>query len=519
MLKSIRLTLQLWHAGILLLALASFGAALYYGTSRSRFKEADTELQGAAQVLAARFAGPPPRPWPAPPDGRPEVDAGRPPRAGGPPPRLDDRPPPRPRFDGDGPPDGPPPFDGGPPDRRGPPRGYVDLPPNIERRFGGGEEGGYYIVWTPQGDVRQSSQPPPDVVRPAAAPRTSGRPGPPVFRCRGALREVILTSPQGGQILVGRSIQREINELRQLAWLLASIGLAVMSVGLAGGWILSRQAVKPIAAMTDAARAISVTNLSRRIDVSGTRNELTQLATVLNATFDRLQAAFAQQVRFSADASHELRTPISVIHSQAELALSRERSSEEYRQTIEACLRAARRMKALADSLLILARADAGRLELANEPFDLRQTAEECLEMIRPLAEQKNIAIHADLQAAPIVGDRFRLAQVLTNLLTNAVHYNREGGNITLIVLGSDRETVVEVADTGSGISAEDRPHIFQRFYRGDKTRSRQSGGSGLGLAICKSIIEAHGGSISFESTPDQGTRFVVRLSRIRKIS
>jgi two-component system, OmpR family, sensor kinase len=537
MVRSIRWSLQAWHAVILVTALTCFGVALYAGTSRSRFKQVDTELDGAAQVIASHLRGPPPRLRPQPPP--PFDEQGPPPgppegrRGFGPRGRRGPDHPGAPGFDSargrpfdsaqgrpfeQGTPED---FDfdpqQGPPgyERRQGPRRDLQLPAHLMVRFGGADpDGGYFVVWSPEGNVLQSSLPTPAVPPPPALSEWQRpiRPGPPVLRQRGNFHEVLLTTPQGERVLVGRSINRELTELHQLAWLLVLSGAGVTAIGLAGGWLLSRQVVRPIHAMTTTARAISSSNLSQRIDVNGTRNELTELAGVLNATFDRLESAFAQQIRFTADASHELRTPLSIIHSQAELALSRERSAGEYRQTIEACLRAARRMKSLAEALLTLARADAGKLELKCESFDLRQTVEDCVQMIRPMADEKQVALTTDLQAAPVIADAFRLTQVITNLLSNAVHYNRPGGSVSVTVQSNDRGATFTVADTGVGIAEEDNRHLFDRFYRVDKARTRQAGGSGLGLAICKSIIDAHGGSITVHSTPGEGSTFTVHL-------
>ena len=536
MVRSIRWSLQLWHAAILVAALASFGVALYAGTSRARFKQVDTELDGAAQVIASRLRAPPPRQRPQPPpfaeDGPPPGPNGR--RGFGPRGRRGGFDPQGRPLDPQGRPLDPQgrgfdPAEGGarPDDfqfdpEQDPPPGYaprlprdLQLPAHLMARFGGADpDGGYFVVWSADAKVLQSSQPMPDVPAPGVIPAEQRplTPGPPVQRQRGNFREVLLTTPQGDRVLVGRSIDRELSELHQLAWLLILSGAGVTAIGLLGGWLLSRKVVQPIQAMTVTARAISASNLSHRIDVNGTRNELTDLALVLNATFDRLESAFAQQVRFTADASHELRTPLSIIHSQAELALSRDRSAEEYRQTIEACLRAARRMKSLAEALLTLARADAGTLELKPERFDLRQIVEDCVEMIRPLADEKQLAVTTDLRAAPVVADQLRITQIITNLLTNAVHYNRPGGTIHVTVRSDDRSATLSIADTGVGISEEDSQHVFERFYRVDPARSRQAGGSGLGLAICKSIIDAHGGSITVHSVPGEGSTFTVNL-------
>ena len=315
-------------------------------------------------------------------------------------------------------------------------------------------------------------------------------------------------------MLVGKSMLPDLAELHRSAWLLAGAGAAVLLLGLAGGWVLSLRAVRPIGAMTRAAQEISATNLSRRIDVAGTQSELGTLGAVLNDTFARLESAFEQQVRFTADASHELRTPLSVIHTHTQLALSRERSAQEYRKTIETCLRASDRMKGLVDSLLVLAKADAGRLSLDPISFDLQDIVHDCMTMIAPLAQEKNVTVDATLKEAELTADPTRVAQVVTNLLTNAIRYNHEGGRVQIAVASDEHDAILTITDTGVGIPAENQPHLFERFYRVDAARSREMGGSGLGLAICRSIVEAHGGSISFQSESGKGPAFTVRLPR-----
>jgi heavy metal sensor kinase len=304
----------------------------------------------------------------------------------------------------------------------------------------------------------------------------------------------------------------EETALRQLLWKLLGAGLGVMAVGLCGGWLLSKRVTRPIRAISETARAISASDLSRRIAVEEADSELGSLARTLNETFERLQTAFERQVRFTADASHELRTPLSIIHSHAELALTRDRTAAEYRQAIETCLRAAKRTKSLVDALLVLARADAGKLDLKCERFDLANAAEESVAMVAPRAQERNITVEADVRPVELEADRTRILQLLTNLLANAIQYNREAGRVVLTIDREGSETVVTVADTGVGIAAEDQPRVFERFFRADKARSREAGGSGLGLAICQSIVEAHRGSITFTSQPGRGTTFTVRL-------
>jgi two-component system OmpR family sensor kinase len=520
MFRSIRWTLQLWHAAILAMALASFGTALYLVVSRAQLSQVNAELERAARVLASGPPGPPP--------GEGGRGKRKPPWEKGGPPDA--------KFGLEGPePNGLP----GPP-RRGPggPRGPVPeewwarFPRTVLQRIGQDEQDQlYFIIWGMRGEVLQASSPslevpPPDpqdkgqniedsgvLHRPSSEDR-SGPPvvGDPEFRQRGMLREVILHGPFGVVVLVGKSMRSEEAALQQLRWRLLGAGIGVLAIGLCGGWLLSRRVTRPIRVISETARAISASDLSRRISVEEADSELGSLARTLNETFERLETAFARQVRFTADASHELRTPLSIIHSHAELALARDRTAPEYRQAMETCLRAAKRTKSLVDALLVLARADAGKLDLKCERFDLREAAEEALAMVTPRAQERNVAPETNLQPVELEADRTRILQLLTNLLANAIQYNREGGRVILTIGQEGTEVVLKVEDTGAGIAAEDQPRVFERFFRADKARSREAGGSGLGLAICQSIVEAHHGSISFTSRPGEGTTFVVRL-------
>jgi signal transduction histidine kinase len=239
---------------------------------------------------------------------------------------------------------------------------------------------------------------------------------------------------------------------------------------------------------------------------------LGRLAGVLNSTFARLEAAFAQQAQFTADASHDLRTPLAVIITEAQTALARERSAAEYRETLEGCLSTAQQMRRLTESLLELARFDAGQESMRREPFDLAQVARDCVELVRPLAARRGIKLDCELAAVQCQGDAERLSQVVTNLLTNAIQFNRDQGTIRVSLNANNSNAQLQVADTGEGIAAEDLPHIFERFYRADKSRSRAEGRNGLGLAICKAIVDAHGGSIGVTSQVGAGSTFTVKL-------
>lgn len=317
--------------------------------------------------------------------------------------------------------------------------------------------------------------------------------------------------PSGEFIEVGCSIAPELKELHRTALNLTLVGGLILLIGLVGGgWLVSR-AIKPIEDISATAVKISAGDLSQRINVAETESELGRLAAVLNSTFARLDSAFAQQKQFASDAAHELRTPVSVILTQTQTALNRERAAAEYRETIEACQRAAQRMRKLIRELLELARLDAGQEQMKRLRFDFAKTISDCIELTRPLAEEKGVKIHSELPPLEITGDSERLAQVVTNLLTNALQYNKSDGEVRLSLKSEGGLTVLTVTDTGQGIAAENLPRIFGRFFRADESRTG-SGNAGLGLAIAKAIVEAHGGTIEVASEAGTGTTFSVRL-------
>jgi two-component system OmpR family sensor kinase len=286
----------------------------------------------------------------------------------------------------------------------------------------------------------------------------------------------------------------------------------ILGVGLLIGWVVAARGIRPIKAISTTAAKISAGDLSQRINVAETESELGRLAAVLNSTFSRLEAAFAQQQQFTADAAHELRTPITVILTQTQTALSRERYATEYRETVEACQRSAQRMRRLTESLLELARLEAGQETMKRLRFDLAKVVIDCVEQMQPIAGQRNVSIATELAPVEITGDAERLAQLVTNLLVNAIQYTRPGGEVRVKLEAQPGLAALTVADTGLGISAEDLPHVFERFYRGDKSRTISNGNAGLGLALVKAMVEAHGGTIEVSSRENVGATFTVRL-------
>jgi heavy metal sensor kinase len=274
------------------------------------------------------------------------------------------------------------------------------------------------------------------------------------------------------------------------------------------------RALAPVTRISQAAAAMTAGDFAARIAVERTENELEQVALALNQAFDRLHLAVENERRFTADASHELRTPLATVSAEIEWALSRERSTEEYRRCLDTAQRAANRMRQVVERLLTLARADSAEMMLQRAPVGLAPVVSDALGIVQPLAEQRQISIDTHLDAATVVGDRDRLTDLVTNLCSNAIQYNKVGGQVSVEVWPEGNEACLRVRDTGNGISADDLPRIFDRFYRADKARTAHSGGAGLGLAIAKWIVEAHGGRITCHSTLGQGTEILVHLPR-----
>ncbi|MGB0144432.1 MAG: sensor histidine kinase, partial [Akkermansiaceae bacterium] len=279
------------------------------------------------------------------------------------------------------------------------------------------------------------------------------------------------------------------------------------------GWFLIGRSLKPIGKISGTAHRIASGDLSDRIPVRNAGSELGQLSGVLNETFERLERSFEHQVRFTADASHEMRTPISVILAKSQFALNRERSPEKYQECLRTCLESAQHMRSLTDTLLELSKVDSGEFILHTDEANLADLTREVMRMIEPLAEEKSVTIDCSLENMTLAYDEQKIRQALLNLLGNAVKYNRAGGTVEVTLKKKGREVLLSVADTGPGIAPENLLHLFERFYRVDRARKRESrGGTGLGLAITKAIVEGHGGSISVTSELGKGTEFEVCL-------
>jgi heavy metal sensor kinase len=302
-----------------------------------------------------------------------------------------------------------------------------------------------------------------------------------------------------------------LERFRLILWL--SAPMLLIGAGLGGYWI-SRRALAPVDRIAATADSISIRNLSDRLEVPNTSDELQRLSETLNRMLTRLDDSVQRMSQFTADASHELRAPVSLILTTAELAVQNRRTDSEYHSDLLQILAEAERTTRLIDSLLLLARADAGQAGLQLEPTNLWTSVSEALPQAHKLAAEKGIELVEYAPSSPIVvhGDSEALRRLSFILLDNAIKYTPEQGRVGVYLQAQGLHAELRVVDTGNGIAAADQEHIFDRFWRSDRVRSRGMGGAGLGLSIARWIVEQHQGSIQVESKPGQGSTFTVRI-------
>jgi heavy metal sensor kinase len=284
-----------------------------------------------------------------------------------------------------------------------------------------------------------------------------------------------------------------------------------------GGYWLSRRALAPVDALVRTARDISGANLNSRLPKLETGDELQRLSDTLNEMLARIEKAFLRVTEFTADASHELRTPVSLIRTEAELALRRSRGEAEYKDSLRHILLEAERTTGLIEQLLSLARADSGRETLDMQLVDLRVTLRSVAESWQQVASIRNLQFSPNIDSADsfVLGDETVLRRLVNILLDNAFKYTPSPGSVGLSLEHQGESIVIAIQDSGIGIAADEQDKIFERFYRVDKARSRAQGGAGLGLAIAQWIVTQHRGSIAVQSSPGSGSTFFIRLPMI----
>lgn len=308
--------------------------------------------------------------------------------------------------------------------------------------------------------------------------------------------------------------EEELARVRRAFYVAVPAALLLASLG---GYFLARKSLAPVLEMGERAAQINAESLSERLPVGNERSELGSLARTFNELLARLDVSFEQQRRFMADASHELRTPVAIVRGESEVALSKlARSSEEYRESLTILHDEGRRLTRIVEDLFTLARADAGEYKLAPVTFYLDETVAECARAVRSLAAQHGVSIrHGHGEEMPLRGDEALVRRMILNLLDNAIKYTNAGGEVRVELAREDSGYAMRITDTGGGVPEEARPHIFERFYRADKARSRNGGaggGAGLGLSIASWIAEAHGGRLTLERSDGSGSTFLVSL-------
>lgn len=314
-------------------------------------------------------------------------------------------------------------------------------------------------------------------------------------------------------IRVGTSLQPLDETLhRLLIILLVTMPLALMA-SIGGGWFLAGRALRPVGAITQAAQRIADGDLTQRLMVPKTSDEIGRLATMFNAMIGKLEASFKQVRQFTSDASHELRTPLTVLKGEAELALRRPRSVDDYRSVLESGLEEIDRMSRIVDELLFLSRADLGEVKMECQPVQLDLLLEDLKRQAEVLGHERDIKIITkSIEPATVMGDDMRLRELLLNLLDNAIKYSHAGTQVELSLIRHEQTVRIIISDQGIGMSIEEQTRVFNRFYRTDAARAHTKKGTGLGLAICKWIVEAHHGSIQVQSEPTKGSSFTVLL-------
>lgn len=317
-------------------------------------------------------------------------------------------------------------------------------------------------------------------------------------------------------VMAGTSLEGVDAALQRAGYILLILTPTVFILALMGNWLVVSRALRRVDQLTRTALDIQSSDLERRIHQGGPDDEIGRLAQAFDQMISRLDRSFQQVRQFSADASHELKTPLTAIRGEAEVALLREQSPDEYRATITSILESAERMSEVVESLLLLARADSGQALLRAEPVDLGELALAALERLETLARGHEVELAiGELEDVSVQGDALWLNQVVTNLLSNGVKYTPAGGRVTLSLRRAADEAVLEVRDSGIGIAPEHLARVFDRFYRVDHGRARSAGGAGLGLSITRWAVEAHGGRIEVSSDPGEGSTFTIRLPAI----
>ena len=358
----------------------------------------------------------------------------------------------------------------------------------------------YHAIWTSAGTPIDRS----DEGRASAPPATPG------VATRDGRREITRVTPAGAVVLAGRDLADVRGDLWGLTASMAAVGLVASAAAAIGGWLIAAGAVRPLRRIGETARAMTSGDFDARIPVDRIETELGQIALALNGAFDGLQAALARQRRFTADASHELRTPLATISTETQWTLARERSPDEYRQSIHAMQRAATRMQSIVERLLALARAEAR----ADPPQVVRldEITRAAVADVETLAARKGVTIHFTATPVSVSAPSEPLRESVTHILANAIQYTPGGGEAHVTVAQEGDSARLTVRDTGIGIAPADLPRVFEPFFRASTARTADGHGAGLGLAVAHAVVTGAGGTITCTSAPGAGTTVEIVL-------
>jgi two-component system OmpR family sensor kinase len=470
MLDSVRVRLTLWYVGILALVLVGFSVVLYVMFSRSLYADLDDNLRLSLETVAVKLVR--------------ELGEGKPER-----------------------------------------QASLDAINELSTREAAAvfSTSGSLIVEQPAQGGIHARPPSADFLQAGdihLETETQRAGGDAVSR-RVASQRVQVSAQNGSYVLVisdsFEPVTDELGDIREMLYVIVPGALLISGMG---GWFLARRSLSSVVAMSERARRISAENLEQRLPVANPRDELGRLASTFNELLARLNESFSHQRRFMADASHELRTPLSVMRTATDVTLEREgRSEAEYRDALKIIDEQSRRLSRIVEDMFTLARADVGRQGLRPCDFYLDELVMEAARAAGVLASRKEVEVVVNpAPETPFHGDEGLLRQMLLNLLDNAVKHTQAGGSVHLGLARSNELLTITVSDTGMGIPDEAQPHIFERFYRVDKARSRAeaahagSSGAGLGLSISRWIAEAHGGGLELRRSGADGSTFVASL-------
>ncbi|MGJ8639699.1 MAG: sensor histidine kinase [Opitutaceae bacterium] len=479
--QSIRWRVQMWQSLLLAVLIGAVSSLFYQNEKQTYLAEVDSLLYRAAPLLPPRISAP----------GGPSFG---PPGSHG-----------RTHGPRHGPPDKH--REKGPPSKRESSQEVVlHFDDELSAVFGEGDL--YYAIWPYSGEPLFSENAPANL---QPLDESNGV-GMNLIRELNGNREILGATPSLRGLLVGMSLERMDAHLTTVVWQIVGSAIGVWLGGVFVGWILTGIAVKPFEVMRRTARAIASGDLSARIPTKYNQGEVGELASDLNTSFTELEDSFEQQRRFTADASHELRSPISAMMMEAQVALKKERDAESYKESLSAINANLLKMKALTNNLLDLSRLDSGEMGIVCTTVDLGALAESALDVLHGLLEDNHSEVVLNSKSAICQADGDRITQVLVNIISNAVRHCPPRTRITLASGVESGFAWVRIQDNGPGIPIEQQPLIFERFYRGDTARKHGQGSTGLGLAISKLIVQAHGGHIELESSSGQGSCFTIHL-------